>query len=135
MLLSKQGGEVRSYMTSTAIEETSRVLANYSMLGIERHPLARGGWCTRFVPVGFLMIYAPRTEEEVGVVMDIVLAGIGWVSGERLDESNACHSNGNEDAAVVDCCGGGCNPGNGTSTRRNEAGVVQDVANAVMEVA
>lgn len=71
------------------------------MLGIERHPLARGGWCTRFVPVGFLMIYAPRTEEEVSVVMEIVLAAIGWVSGERLDESCACYSNGNEDPAVA----------------------------------
>ncbi|KAL7266239.1 hypothetical protein RUND412_011223 [Rhizina undulata] len=51
----------------------------------ERHPLARGGWCSRFVPVGFLMIYAPRTEEEVEIVMEIVNAGIGWVSGEQLD--------------------------------------------------
>lgn len=89
------------------------------MLGIERHPLARGGWCTRFVPVGFLMIYAPRTEEEVSVVMEIVLAAIGWVSGERLDESNACYSNGNEDqAVVVDCCSGGCHPGSGTSMQK-----------------
>lgn len=89
------------------------------MLGIERHPLARGGWCTRFVPVGFLMIYAPRTEEEVSVVMEIILAAIGWVSGERLDESSACYSNGNEDLAVaVDCCSGGCHPGNGTSTQK-----------------
>lgn len=101
-------------------------------LVVERHPLARGGWCTRFVPVGFLMIYAPRTEEEISVVMEIILAGIGWVSGERLDESNASHLNANEDPAIVDCCGGGCHSSNG---RTNETGVVQDVANAVMEVA
>jgi len=67
----------------------------------ERHPLARGGWCSRFVPKNFVMIYAPRTTEEVAVVMEIIKAGIGWVSGEafRDDEidnrqevsfSNAC---------------------------------------------
>lgn len=98
-------------------------------LVVERHPLARGGWCTRFVPVGFLMIYAPRTEEEISVVMEIILAGVGWVSGERLDESNASHLNANEDPAIVECRSGGCH----SST--NETGVVQDVANAVMEVA
>lgn len=86
------------------------------------------------------MIYAPRTEEEVGVVMEIMLAGIGWVSGERLDESNASHLNANENEnenpAIVDGCGGSCHSSNRTtSTRRNEIGVVQDVANAVMEVA
>lgn len=118
-----------------SIGEINRVLANYSVLRVERHPLARGGWCTRFVPVGFLMIYAPRTEEEVSVVMEIILAGIGWVSGERLGESSTGHSNTNEDPAFVECCGGGCHPGSGTSTRRNETGVVKDVTNAVMEVA
>lgn len=85
------------------------------------------------------MIYAPRTKEEVGVVMEIMLAGIGWVSGERLDESNASHLNANENEkpAIVDGCGGSCHSSNrtSTSTRRNEIGVVQDVANAVMEVA
>lgn len=96
------------------------------MMGLERHPLARGGWCTRFVPVGFLMIYAPRTKEEVNVVMDIILAGIGWVSGEQLNELDTVRH--------LDCIES-CHPGTVTSANRNETGVVKDVANAVMEVA
>jgi len=55
----------------------------------ERHPLARGGWFTRFVPKGFVMVYAPRTIEEVPLIMTIIKAGLGWVSGEALDESDA----------------------------------------------
>ncbi|KAF2032010.1 hypothetical protein EK21DRAFT_99331 [Setomelanomma holmii] len=47
----------------------------------ERHPLARGGWCRRFVPREFMLIYAPRDEREVDVVMRIVAASIWWVSG------------------------------------------------------
>ncbi|RPA81142.1 hypothetical protein BJ508DRAFT_326751 [Ascobolus immersus RN42] len=50
----------------------------------ERHPLARGGWCRRFVPQGFIMIYAPRDDDELEIVMSIIRAAIGWVSGERL---------------------------------------------------
>ncbi|KAL5389937.1 hypothetical protein DPSP01_001996 [Paraphaeosphaeria sporulosa] len=60
----------------------------------ERHPLARGGWCRRFVPKEFVLIYAPRSVEEVGTVMQIVGAGVWWVAGidvrregsERRDE-------------------------------------------------
>ncbi|TKA67414.1 hypothetical protein B0A55_09090 [Friedmanniomyces simplex] len=47
----------------------------------ERHPLARGGWFERFVPRGFLMVYAPRSEEEVGVVVGIVRAAAWFVDG------------------------------------------------------
>lgn len=47
----------------------------------ERHPLARGGWCRRFVPKEFVLIYAPRDEKELGIVMNIVAASIWWVSG------------------------------------------------------
>jgi hypothetical protein len=47
----------------------------------ERHPLARGGWCRRFVPKEFVLIYAPRDEAEVEVVLRIVAASIWWVSG------------------------------------------------------
>jgi hypothetical protein len=44
----------------------------------ERHPLAgRGPW----VPRGFVMVYAPRDEDEVSIVMDIVRAGAWWVGG------------------------------------------------------
>ncbi|KAF2131761.1 hypothetical protein P153DRAFT_286593 [Dothidotthia symphoricarpi CBS 119687] len=47
----------------------------------ERHPLAKGGWYRRFVPREFVLIYAPRSEEEVDVVMRIVAAAVWWVSG------------------------------------------------------
>ncbi|CCX06271.1 hypothetical protein FPQ18DRAFT_328980 [Pyronema domesticum] len=50
----------------------------------ERHPLARGGFFCRFVPQEFIMVYAPRTEEEVEIVMQIIYAGIGWISGEEF---------------------------------------------------
>jgi len=49
----------------------------------ERHPLARGGWCSRFVPKEFVMIYAPRSKLEVDTVMEIIKAGVGWISGLR----------------------------------------------------
>ncbi|KAF2263985.1 hypothetical protein CC78DRAFT_418107, partial [Lojkania enalia] len=47
----------------------------------ERHPLAKGGWFRRFVPREFVLVYAPRGEREVGVVMGIVAASVWWVSG------------------------------------------------------
>lgn len=50
----------------------------------ERHPLSRGGRFERFVPVGFVMIYAPRDEEEVQTVMRIVKAAAWFVNGERM---------------------------------------------------
>jgi len=53
----------------------------------QRHPLARGGWLSRFVPEGFMMVYAPRNEEEVEVVMRIVRAAAWWVGGKScVDE-------------------------------------------------
>jgi len=30
------------------------------------------------------MIYAPRSKEEVEVVMEIIKAGVGWISGEKF---------------------------------------------------
>lgn len=50
----------------------------------ERHPLARGGWLERFVPGGFVMVYAPRTEEEIDVVMELVRAAAWFVGGEDI---------------------------------------------------
>ncbi|EMD01005.1 hypothetical protein BAUCODRAFT_53431, partial [Baudoinia panamericana UAMH 10762] len=47
----------------------------------ERHPLARGGWFEQFVPAGFVMIYAPRDEKEVEVVLSIVKAAAWFVGG------------------------------------------------------
>ncbi|KAI9699124.1 MAG: hypothetical protein M1836_003313 [Candelina mexicana] len=51
----------------------------------ERHPLAKGGWLTRFVPTSFVMVYAPRNEEELIVVMEIIRASAWWVSGQVLE--------------------------------------------------
>ncbi|KAK5019747.1 hypothetical protein LTR16_000317 [Cryomyces antarcticus] len=50
----------------------------------ERHPLARGGWFSRFVPPGFLMVYAPRTEQELEVVTEIIRAAAWFVSGQTI---------------------------------------------------
>ncbi|TGZ82033.1 hypothetical protein EX30DRAFT_394914 [Ascodesmis nigricans] len=50
----------------------------------ERHPLARGGWCQRFVPSGFIMVYAPQTLEDVETVVNIVKAAVCWVRNERF---------------------------------------------------
>ena len=47
----------------------------------ERHPLARGGWFERFVPGSFIMVYAPRDEAEVQVVVEIVKAAAWFVGG------------------------------------------------------
>lgn len=47
----------------------------------ERHPLARGGWFRRFVPREFVLVYAPRGEGEVEIVVRVVAAGVWWVSG------------------------------------------------------
>ncbi|MCJ1407058.1 hypothetical protein MMC19_001128 [Ptychographa xylographoides] len=47
----------------------------------ERHPLAgRGPW----VPKGFMMVYAPRNEEEVVVLTEIIKAAGWWVGGCML---------------------------------------------------
>lgn len=54
----------------------------------QRHPLAlEGGWCwglVRSVPADFVMVYAPRDEAEMEVVLEIVRAAIVWVSGRAL---------------------------------------------------
>lgn len=48
----------------------------------QRHPLSGGGlFGVEYVPRGFVMVYAPRWEEEVGVLMEIVRAGVWWVGG------------------------------------------------------
>ncbi|KAG9247321.1 hypothetical protein BJ878DRAFT_415101 [Calycina marina] len=53
----------------------------------ERHPLAKGGWMTKYVPREFVMVYAPRDREECEVVLRIIEAACWWVSGERLEVS------------------------------------------------
>jgi hypothetical protein len=51
----------------------------------ERHPLSTGGWLSRFVPAGFVMVYAPRDEEELENVMGIVKAAVWWVGGVDVE--------------------------------------------------
>ncbi|PVH96433.1 hypothetical protein DM02DRAFT_599326 [Periconia macrospinosa] len=55
----------------------------------ERHPLARGGWCRRFVPREFVLVYAPRNEKEIELVMDIISAAVWWVSGVDVKKDGA----------------------------------------------
>lgn len=50
----------------------------------QRHPLARGGWFEKFVPAGFVIVYAPRSVEEVRTVVEIVRASAWWVAGEHI---------------------------------------------------
>ena len=53
----------------------------------ERHPLAgRQIFGKRLLPSGFVMVYAPRTEEQVAVLMEIVRAAAWWVGGVDLCE-------------------------------------------------
>lgn len=56
----------------------------------ERHPLARGGWFEKFVPEGFVMVYAPRGEEDVDVLVRIVQAGAWFVSSREGDGIDLC---------------------------------------------
>lgn len=57
----------------------------------ERHPLAVG-WhgYGKFLNESFVLVYAPRNEDEVKTVVEIVKAAMGWVSGEVAlhDEEN-----------------------------------------------
>ncbi|MCJ1254308.1 hypothetical protein MMC24_002123 [Lignoscripta atroalba] len=52
----------------------------------ERHPLAGQGLFGRgWVPRGFVMVYAPRTEADIPILMSIVRAAGWWVGGEKLE--------------------------------------------------
>ncbi|KAL4742880.1 hypothetical protein BDV11DRAFT_150476 [Aspergillus similis] len=52
----------------------------------QRHPLARDSlwWVTKLVPPGFVMIYAPRNEDELKVVVEIIRAATWWVGGNEV---------------------------------------------------
>jgi hypothetical protein len=54
----------------------------------ERHPLAKGGWWTRFVPCGFIMVYAPRDKAELAVVVEIIKTAAWFVNGKSLDDDS-----------------------------------------------
>ncbi|KAH6712132.1 hypothetical protein BKA61DRAFT_633570 [Leptodontidium sp. MPI-SDFR-AT-0119] len=51
----------------------------------QRHPLARGGWMSAYVPREFVMVYAPRDQTELYIICQIIEAAASWVSGERLE--------------------------------------------------
>ncbi|KAL4934720.1 uncharacterized protein BDV17DRAFT_250018 [Aspergillus undulatus] len=52
----------------------------------QRHPLATDNWWwgPRSVPRGFVMVYAPRNEEELKVVVEIIKAAAWWVGGKEV---------------------------------------------------
>lgn len=53
----------------------------------ERHPLAgRSIFGKTLLPAGFVMVYAPNDESQIGVLMEIVRAGGWWVGGIGLGE-------------------------------------------------
>lgn len=54
----------------------------------QRHPLDGVKWPTKLIfgwslPKEYILVYAPRTEEEVCLVMEIVRASVGFMSGSR----------------------------------------------------
>lgn len=64
----------------------------------QRHPIAREkSWWWRLLrtgrrvlPPGFVMVYAPRDEKELRVVIEIVRAAVCWVSGRGLRWEKEC---------------------------------------------
>lgn len=53
----------------------------------QRHPLAgRQILGKRLLPPGFVMVYAPQDDSQVGVLMDLVRAAAWWVGGKRLEK-------------------------------------------------
>ncbi|RDL42299.1 Uncharacterized protein BP5553_02278 [Venustampulla echinocandica] len=52
----------------------------------ERHPLARGGWMSAYVPREFVMVYAPRDRGELEAVCRIIKAAGYWVTGDKKFE-------------------------------------------------
>lgn len=64
----------------------------------QRHPIARekSWWWQvlrtgrRKLPPGFVMVYAPRDEKELRVVVEIVRAAVCWVSGRGLQWEREC---------------------------------------------
>jgi uncharacterized spore protein YtfJ len=45
------------------------------------------------------MIYAPRSKDEVDTVMQIIKAGVGWISGEKFEADTNTESQGSDAAA------------------------------------
>lgn len=52
----------------------------------QRHPLAgRQVLGTQLLPAGFVMVYAPQDEAQVGVLLDFIRAAAWWVGGKVLE--------------------------------------------------
>lgn len=51
----------------------------------QRHPLAHKGWLKMPVPKQFVMIYAPRSMEEVKIVCNIIEAASWWVMAKNME--------------------------------------------------
>lgn len=52
----------------------------------QRHPMAwRSGWIYTPVPTTFVMIYAPRDENDVKIVAKIIEAAIWYTASEKVD--------------------------------------------------
>ena len=54
----------------------------------------------RKLPPGFVMMYAPRDEKELRVVVEIVRAAVCWVSGRELRWERECVMEDKEMASV-----------------------------------
>ena len=53
----------------------------------QRHPLAGCQvFGKRLLPSGFVMVYAPQDESQMGVLMDIVRAAGWWVGGKKFEK-------------------------------------------------
>lgn len=72
----------------------------------ERHPLAKGGWFERFVPGGFVMVYAPRDEAEIEILLEVILAAAWWVGGQEVAGVKEVRRDSGIDVQIkVDECG------------------------------
>lgn len=52
----------------------------------EKRPLARGGLFENFVPKGFVMVYAPTSEEDLEVLVRTAEAGAWFLGGKGAEE-------------------------------------------------
>ncbi|KAJ1331533.1 2,4-didehydro-3-deoxy-L-rhamnonate hydrolase [Microdochium nivale] len=51
----------------------------------QRHPLTAQRWLKMPVPKNFTMVYAPRTQDELRIVCQIIQAAGYWVMGEDIE--------------------------------------------------
>ncbi|CAF9910837.1 MAG: hypothetical protein HETSPECPRED_010200 [Heterodermia speciosa] len=58
----------------------------HPLAGRKVHPLGREIFGRTLLPAGFVMVYAPTDESQIGVLMEIVRAAGWWVGGIGLGE-------------------------------------------------